>query len=84
MDRFSRWTNLSLLLVSSLAATGCGAPPAPSGDPVGDATEPATIDVFERPEALVAGASRRLRGQLLAHHQQASLMKARRLHVLHR
>ena len=56
MRRSLGWTGVSLWL----AASGCGAPPAPPPDAHGDAKEAAPMGAFERPEAVVAGASRRL------------------------
>jgi hypothetical protein len=47
------------LLPGALASSGCGAP-APHPDALGDAAEAQRISAFERPEALVAAASRRL------------------------
>ena len=60
MHRCSGLTRISFLLLFGLAGPGCGDPPAPRADPIGHTREADTIGAFERPEALVAGASRRL------------------------
>jgi hypothetical protein len=54
------------VLTGALAASGCGTPPAPGADPTGDARDSARIGAFERPEALVGDASRRLADNISA------------------
>jgi Transglutaminase elicitor len=60
MDRSLGRTGISWWLPGALALAACSAPPAPGPDALGDAKEAVRIGAYERPEALVEGASRRL------------------------
>jgi len=60
MPRRIGWRGVSFGLLVGLAAAGCGRPRAESAEVVEEAKEPDMIGAFERPEALFAGASRRL------------------------
>jgi Transglutaminase elicitor len=60
MRHRSAWACVSLLLSAGLATAGCDAPPSPRPDAVGQAGDDLAIGTFERPETLVASASRRL------------------------
>jgi hypothetical protein len=60
MHRCQGLTRISLLLLSGLAWPGCAERPAPPAGATAEARGADRIAAFERPEALVAGASRRL------------------------
>jgi hypothetical protein len=62
MHRCLRWLWVSSVVWGAGAVAGCGAGGAPYPDPeaLGDARQADRIAYFERPESLIAGASRRL------------------------
>ena len=60
MRHHRRLTCISLVMTGGLASAGCGAPPSERVEVVGGAPQADAFSSFERPEALVGGASRRL------------------------